>query len=92
MPMIKFESKEEFIEFVIKLEKIDHSINNNIRIEHHFVINNPQLFPCELEKFKRHYAYPLNEYNIHILYSLKDKFYNGEKPFIEWMKKYLSPI
>lgn len=92
-PMIKFEDKEQLIEFVIKLEKIDYSKDDNddnIKIYRHFVINNPQLLPSELEKYKYPNTYPLNEYNISILYSLKDKFFNKEQQFIEWLEKNLS--
>lgn len=89
-PMIEFESKEQLVEFVIGLEKIDYSIDKSMEIYPHFIINNPQLLPDELEEYKYHNTYPLNEYNIHILYSLKDKFYNGEQQFIEWLEKNLS--
>lgn len=89
-PMIRFETKEQLVEFVNGLEKTYYSIDESMKIYPHFVINNPQLFPSELDNYKRVYNYPLNEHNISILYSLKDKFYGKEQQFIEWLEKNLS--
>ena len=92
-PIIEFETKEQFIEFVLKLDKIHRprQVYKTKELVPYFILTNSQCFPNELAKYKLTYVdYPLNEYNISILYSLKHKFYNVEQPFIEWMEKYLS--
>ena len=90
-PMIKINEKE-----VINLiQNLDYyNIKCNKYKKAYFVVNNSQLLLNKIDKKKHLYAYyPLNINNMTLLYSYKDKFYNGEKEFLEYLneKIYIIP-
>ena len=86
-PMIKIDEEE-----VINLIKnLDYNQRKDQDSETpYFVINNIQLIPnIDLDKYV--FAnFPLNIKNMTLLYEYKDKFHNGEKEFLEYLKEKLN--
>ena len=84
-PMIKI-NNNEIINLINKLDY--YNTNHNEYKNEYFVVNNSQLLPNEINKKNHLYAYyPLNINNMTLLYEYKDKFYNGEKEFLEYLEE-----
>jgi len=75
-------------EIINLIKKLDYYNINDYKLENSYlIIYNAQLLPNKINKSKYLYAYcPLNIKNILLLYSYKDKMYNKEKEFLEYLE------
>lgn len=92
-PIIDFKNDEEFIRFMTELQKMrDSSKTREEKAKFaYFIVTNPQFFPSELAEHRKiDYIFPLNAHNVKILYSFKNRMYNCEEPFVEWMERFLG--
>jgi hypothetical protein len=86
-PMIEI-NEEEIINLI---KKLDYNQSENKKSKTpYFVINNIQLIPnIDLDEYV--FAdFPLNIKNMILLYEYKDKFYNKEQKFLEYLNENLN--
>ncbi len=87
-PIIRINDKQ-IINLINKLDY--YNIKRNEYKKAYLLVNNSQLLPNEIDKKNHLYAYyPLNINNITLLYKYKDKFYNGEKEFLEYLEEKIN--